>query len=156
MRNIDRLARCLAGLLFACGLLVQAEAFAASQGTLVLKTETGDHSFDIEVMTTDPERARGLMYRRSLPKNGGMLFLYDRPQSAVMWMKNTLIPLDMVFIAPDGTVHRIERNTEPFSTGLISSEGAIVGVLELNAGEAQRIGLKRGDRVVYPGLGQQP
>ncbi len=132
---------------------MQAEAFAASQGTLVLKTETGDHSFDIEVMTTDQERARGLMYRRSLSKNGGMLFLYDRPQPAVMWMKNTLIPLDMVFIAPDGTVHRIERNTEPFSTGLISSEGAIVGVLELNAGEAQRIGLKRGDRVVYPGLG---
>jgi uncharacterized membrane protein (UPF0127 family) len=153
LRNIDRLARCMAGLLFACGLLVQAGALAASPGTLVLKTDTGDHSFNIEVVTTEQERARGLMFRRSLPKDGGMLFLYDRPQSAVMWMKNTLIPLDMVFIAPDGTVHRIESNAEPFSTALISSEGAILAVLELNGGEAQRIGLKRGDRVLYPGLG---
>jgi uncharacterized membrane protein (UPF0127 family) len=70
-----------------------------------------------------------------------------------MWMKNTFIPLDMVFIAPGGTVHRIERNAEPFSTDVISSEGAIIAVLELNAGEVDRIALKRGDKVVYPGLG---
>jgi hypothetical protein len=69
-----------------------------------------------------------------------------------MWMKNTLIPLDMVFISAEGQVHRIEQNTEPFSTALISSDGAVVGVLELNAGEAEKIGLKRGDKVVYPGL----
>ena len=133
--------------------MVQADALAATAGTIVLKTETGDHRFEIEVVDTDQERARGLMYRRSLPKNGGMLFLYDRPLNAVMWMKNTIIPLDMVFIARDGTVHRIESNAEPFSTDRISSEGVVVGVLELNGGEAQRIGLKRGDRVVYPGLG---
>jgi uncharacterized membrane protein (UPF0127 family) len=120
----------------------------------VFKTETGEHSFDIEVMTTFGERAKGLMFRRSLPANSGMLFVYDRPQPATMWMKNTYIPLDMVFIAQDGTVHRIEANTEPFSTALISSEGDIVAVLELNAGEAARIGLKRGDRAIYPGLGQ--
>ena len=122
----------------------------------MLKTETGDHRFDIEVATNDQERALGLMFRRSLPENGGMLFLYDRPQSASMWMKNTLIPLDIVFIAPGGRVHRIESNTEPFSTGLISSEGAIVGVLELNAGQADKIGLKPGDQVIYPGLGTSP
>jgi uncharacterized membrane protein (UPF0127 family) len=81
-----------------------------------------------------------------------MLFLYDPPQPAAMWMKNTLIPLDMVFISPDGTVHRIEANAEPFSTALILSEGPVVGVLELNAGEADKIGLKRGDKVIYPGL----
>jgi uncharacterized membrane protein (UPF0127 family) len=120
----------------------------------VFKTETGEHSFDIEVMTTFGERAKGLMFRRSLPAKSGMLFVYDRPQAATMWMKNTYIPLDMVFIAQDGTVHRIEANTEPFSTALISSEGDIVAVLELNAGEAARIGLKRGDRAIYPGLGQ--
>ena len=74
------------------------------------------------------------MFRRSLPENAGMLFLYDRPQPAAMWMKNTLIPLDMVFIAADGKVHRIEQNAEPFSTTLIPSEGPIVGVLELNGG----------------------
>lgn len=143
----------MAGFLFGGALLAQAVAFAASTGTIVLETETGDHSFDIEVMTTDRERARGLMYRRSLPERSGMLFLYDRPQGATMWMKNTFIPLDMVFIAPGGTVHRIERNAEPFSTEVISSEGAIIAVLELNAGEADRIALKRGDKVIYPGLG---
>jgi len=125
---------------------------AASTGTIVLKTETGDHNYDIEVATTDQERAIGLMYRRSLPENSGMLFLYDRPQPAAMWMKNTFIPLDMIFIAPDGTVHRIETYTEPFSTRSIYSGGDIVGVLELNAGQADKIGLKPGDKIIYPGM----
>ena len=124
----------------------------AAAGTLVLKTETGDHSFNIEVATTDQDRALGLMFRRSLPDDAGMLFLYDPPQPAAMWMRNTLIPLDMVFISPDGTVHRIESDTEPFSTSLIPSEGTVAAVLELNAGQADKIGLKRGDKVVYPGL----
>jgi uncharacterized membrane protein (UPF0127 family) len=134
-------------------LLAEACALAGEKGTIVFKTETGEHSFDIEVMTTNGERAKGLMFRRSLPAKSGMLFVYDRPQAATMWMKNTYIPLDMVFIAEGGTVHRIEANTEPFSTATISSEGDIIAVLELNAGEAARIGLKRGDRAIYPGLG---
>jgi uncharacterized membrane protein (UPF0127 family) len=129
-----------------------AQASATGTGTLVLKTETGDHNFNIEVATTREEQALGLMFRRSLPENAGMLFLYERPQPAAMWMKNTLIPLDMVFIAPDGSVLRIEANTEPFSTAVIPSEGAVSAVLELNAGQAGKIGLKRGDKVVYPGL----
>jgi uncharacterized membrane protein (UPF0127 family) len=107
-------------------------------------------------MSTDGERAKGLMFRRALPEKSGMLFLYDRPQAASMWMKNTFIPLDMVFIAEGGAVHRIEANTEPFSTAIISSEGDIIAVLELNAGAAARIGLKRGDRAIYPGLGTSP
>jgi len=135
-------------------MLAPAGAVAGGTGTLVFKTETGEHSFDIEVMTTDGERAKGLMFRRALSEKSGMLFLYDRPQAASMWMKNTFIPLDMVFIAQGGEVHRIEANTEPFSTAIISSEGDIIAVLELNAGEAARIGLKRGDRAIYPGLGQ--
>ena len=107
-------------------LLTEAGAFAGGKGTIVIKTETGEHSFDIEVMTTGGERAKGLMFRRSMPDRSGMLFLYDRPQGAAMWMKNTFIPLDMVFIAEGGTVHRIETNTEPFSTAPISSEGDIL------------------------------
>jgi uncharacterized membrane protein (UPF0127 family) len=133
-------------------LLVQANVLGANTAALVLKTETGDHRFTVEVAETNEERALGLMYRRSLPDDGGMLFIYDRPQPATMWMKNTLIPLDMIFIAADGTVHRIESNTEPFSTALISSEGNVLAVLEVNAGQAEKIGLKRGDKVVYPGL----
>ncbi len=121
----------------------------------MLKTATGDHSFNIEVMVTEEERELGLMFRRSLPENSGMLFLYDPPQPATMWMKNTLIPLDMVFISADARVHRIEQNAEPFSTTLIPSDGDIVGVLELNAGEAGKIGLRRGDKVIYPGLAKK-
>ena len=151
MRTLDRLARSAALSLFALGILAQASGFAAGTGTLVLKTDSGDHSFNIEVATTDRERSLGLMFRRSLPENAGMLFLYDRAQPAAMWMKNTLIPLDMVFISADGKVHRIEQNAEPFSTSLIPSEGPVVGVLELNGGEAAKIGLKRGDKVRYPG-----
>ena len=151
--RLDRLSRIAAASLLALALLAQPGlGAAAGSGTLVLKTASGDHNFNIEVMITNQERALGLMFRRSLPENGGMLFLYDPPQPAAMWMKNTLIPLDMVFISAEGKVHRIEQNTEPFSTALISSDGAVVGVLELNAGEAEKIGLKRGDKVVYPGL----
>ncbi|MGA9603197.1 MAG: DUF192 domain-containing protein [Methyloceanibacter sp.] len=133
-------------------LAAPASGISAGTGTLVLKTATGDHAFTIEVMATDQERALGLMFRRSLPENSGMLFIYDPPQPATMWMKNTLIPLDMVFISSDARVHRIESNAEPFSETLIPSDGDVVGVLELNGGEAGKIGLRRGDKVIYPGL----
>ena len=118
----------------------------------MLKTSSGDHNFSVEVATTNQERSLGLMFRRALPENSGMLFLYDQAQPASMWMKNTIIPLDMIFIAAGGKVHRIVSFIEPFSTEAISSEGEVVGVLELNAGQADRIGLKLGDKVLYPGL----
>lgn len=127
-------------------------AMAAGDGTLVLKTNSGPHSFKIEIADTNGERALGLMYRRELPADAGMLFLYDPPQLITMWMRNTILPLDMIFIGTDGRVHRIESNTEPFSTEIISSDGTVQGVLEVNAGTAATIGLKAGDEVVYPGL----
>ena len=130
-----------------------AQGWAAAAGTLVLETDSGPHSYSVEVATTDGERARGLMFRRTLPEASGMLFLYDEPQNVGMWMRNTYIPLDMVFISADGRVHRVETNTEPFSTDIITSGGDVVGVLELNAGQAEKIGLKPGDRVIHPGFG---
>jgi uncharacterized membrane protein (UPF0127 family) len=148
-----RLARNGAAGFFAFALLTQAGALAAATDTLVLKTETGEHRFAIEVARTAQEKALGLMFRRSLPADSGMLFLYGRSQPVAMWMKNTFISLDMVFIAADGRVHRIESHTEPLSTDLIASGGPVVAVLEINAGEADRIGLKPGDLVDYPGLG---
>ena len=122
----------------------------------MLNTDSGPHSFTIELATTVAERALGLMYRRALPGDAGMLFLYEKPQPLNMWMRNTFIPLDMVFIGADGEVHRIESRTEPFSTQIISSEGNVQGVLELNAGTAATIGLKAGDEVVYSGLNGAP
>jgi uncharacterized membrane protein (UPF0127 family) len=134
-------------------LLPAPASVAANTGTLVLKTDSGPHSFNIEIATTDRERRLGLMYRRTLADDAGMLFLYEQPQPVAMWMKNTIIPLDMIFIDPAGRVHRIEKHAEPFSTDLISSDGIVVGILEVKAGTADKIGLKRGDEVIYPGLG---
>ena len=137
-------------------LLPVAVAFAADTDTLVLETDSGKHSYAVEIADSPGERAKGLMFRRSLPETSGMLFLYDAPQRIGMWMRNTYIPLDMIFINADGTVHRIETNTEPFSTEVIRSGGEVAAVLELNAGQAAKTGLKPGDRVVFPGLGTPP
>ena len=131
-------------------------ATAAGTDTLVLKTESGDHSYTVEIADTDRERATGLMFRGSLPEKSGMIFLYDPPQRVGMWMRNTYIPLDMVFITAEGTVRRVEADTEPFSTDLIRSGGEVAAVLELNAGQAAKIGVKPGDRVIFPGLGPAP
>jgi uncharacterized membrane protein (UPF0127 family) len=125
---------------------------AAETATLVLNTDTGPHSFNIEIAKTSSEKILGLMYRRSLPADAGMLFLYNRPQQVTFWMRNTYIPLDMVFIGADGRVQRIESHTEPFSLAAISSDGEVEAVLELNAGTADAIGLKVGDKVDYPAL----
>jgi len=85
-----------------------------------------------------------------------MLFLYETPQPIAMWMKNTIIPLDMIFIDAWGKVNRIESGTEPFSLDPIPSDGDVIGILEVNAGVAAKIGLKPGDKVIYPGLGETP
>ena len=132
-----------------------ASGHAEGTGTLVLKTDRGDHAYTVEIAEDPGEKARGLMFRRDLPKDRGMIFLYDPPQPTSMWMRNTAIPLDMIFITEQGTVLRIEANTEPFSTDIINSGGETVAVLELNAGEAAKVGLKPGDRVVFPGLGTE-
>ena len=109
-----------------------------------------DHPIDIEIAETAEEKALGLMYRTSLADDRGMLFPHRPPQEAAMWMRNTYIPLDMVFIRADGIVHRIEARTEPMSERIIASEGPVAAVLELAGGAAGRLGLKPGDRVRHP------
>jgi uncharacterized protein len=102
------LGRLAAGAGFALMLLLPPPgAIAAGNGTLVFKTDSGPHSFNIEIATTNGERALGLMYRRELSDDAGMLFLYDPPQPITMWMRNTILSLDMIFIGTDGKVHRI-------------------------------------------------
>lgn len=123
---------------------------------MILHTAGGDHTYQVEIAETLQEKARGLMFRRSLPQDQGMIFVYDTPRVMTMWMRNTYIPLDMVFIAENGTVLNIVAETEPFSTDIISSSGKALAVLEINGGAAARIGLKPGDRVAFPGLGQAP
>jgi uncharacterized membrane protein (UPF0127 family) len=115
---------------------------------LKLVTATGTHTFQVEIAETPAEKARGLMFRRSLADDAGMIFPYTPPQEATMWMRNTYIPLDMVFIRQNGTVHRIEVHTEPFSEAVIASAGDVAAVLELKAGTAARIHLAPGDKVL--------
>ncbi len=106
-----------------------------------------DHTLSVEVMRTVQEREHGLMDRRYLPADRGMLFQFDHEQSVMMWMKDTYIPLDMIFISPAGIVTHIHENAEPLSEAIISSEGPAFGVLEVNGGYARKIGLKPGDLV---------
>ena len=120
------------------------------QETLTLVTSAGERKIDIEVARTGDEQAKGLMFRTTLSDTSGMLFPYDPPREITMWMRNTLIPLDMVFIRADGVVHRIEERAEPLSETVIASGGTMAAVLELAGGAAERLGLKPGDRVIYP------
>jgi hypothetical protein len=118
--------------------------------SLILVTRSGEHQIEIEVAETPEEKALGLMFRTSVPERTGMLFPYPAPQELTMWMRNTYVPLDMVFIRADGVVHRIVARTEPMSEKVIASEGNVSAVLELAAGAAQRLGLEPGDRVRHP------
>lgn len=112
------------------------------------------HAFDVEVAQSARQLAQGLMYRKSLGASAGMLFDFGRPQPIAMWMKNTLIPLDMLFIDGDGVVTGIAERTEPMSTEVIGSPGPVRAVLEVNGGTASRLGLRPGDRVVHPIFGK--
>jgi hypothetical protein len=110
-------------------------------------TKTQRQTFEVEVASTREQRARGLMFRKEITKRGGMLFDFGHDQEIRMWMKDTLIPLDMVFIESDGRVLRIEQNAEPESLSVISSGGPARLVLEVKAGTAKRFGISAGDRV---------
>ena len=117
---------------------------------LTIDTGSGKQHFAIEEAKTGQQMMQGLMYRRSMAADAGMLFEYDHPQPVSFWMKNTLIPLDMLFIGADGTVLDIHERAVPLSLDAISTDKPILGVLELNGGTVSRLGIKRGDRVEHP------
>ncbi|RJF69574.1 DUF192 domain-containing protein [Rhodopseudomonas palustris] len=127
-----------------------AEAPAAKIETLEIASKTGVHVFTVEIATSDKERETGLMYRKELPDGQGMLFDFRPEQPVSMWMKNTYIPLDMIFIQADGRILRIAENTEPLSTKIIPSGGPVTGVLEVIGGTARKLGIAPGDRVGHP------
>lgn len=123
---------------------------AAVLESLKIVTASGEHTFQVEVARTDEQRARGLMFRRFMPADRGMLFDFKSEQPVMMWMRNTYIPLDMIFIARDGRVINVAENTEPLSERTIASAAPALSVLELNGGAARKIGLKPGDRILHP------
>ena len=130
--------------------LVTAANAKMRQDRLTVVTATGEYPIQVEIAETADEKALGLMFRTSLSDQQGMLFPYGDPQELTMWMRNTYLSLDMLFLRADGTVHRIEERTEPLSERIISSGGPVTAVLELAGGWAQRHGLKPGDSVRHP------
>jgi uncharacterized membrane protein (UPF0127 family) len=121
---------------------------------LEIITATGPHEFSVEVMRNGPQRERGLMFRRYLPQDRGMLFDFGVERPVMMWMKNTYLPLDMIFIGRTGKVVGLVENAEPLSEKIIPSGAPAYSVLEVNAGTAARIGLKIGDSVRHPLFGK--
>lgn len=114
---------------------------------VIVETETGEHVFQVEVVREERDRNRGLMFRQSLPENGGMLFDYDPPQDIAFWMKNTYIPLDIIFIDAGGRIVRIAENTTPLSLERIPSGAPARAVLEIKGGLSAKLGIKAGDQV---------
>ena len=148
------LARCSFALLL---LLVPAVAAAQLQrfptAELTIETANGRHKFTIELATTPAQMEQGLMFRQRLAPNAGMLFDFKTPVRASMWMKNTFIPLDMLFIDPGGRIVNIAERTVPGSLEPVGAAAPVRAVLELNGGTAARLGIRPGDRVLFPMFG---
>jgi uncharacterized protein len=123
----------------------------AQAGLERLEIVSGDktHVLQVEVMKTPEQRAKGLMFRQFMPEDRGMLFDFDREEPVAMWMRNTYIPLDMLFIRGNGTVHRIHERAQPLDETTISAGAPVRYVLEINAGVASKLGLKAGDRIKH-------
>jgi uncharacterized membrane protein (UPF0127 family) len=117
---------------------------------LEIATKSGVQIFGVEMAVTPEEQAKGLMFRRELPEKQGMLFDFHREQPTSFWMKDTYIPLDMIFIRADGRILRIAENTVPLSEALVPSGGPVRAVLEVIAGTAKKLGIAPGDRVTHP------
>lgn len=128
----------------------------AGTSTLTLETTSGSHVFAVELADTDETRQRGLMFREDLAADAGMLFDFETPRIINMWMRNTSLPLDMIFISASGRVAHIAENTVPFSEAIVSSRYEVLSVLEVNAGTARRVGLKTGDQVIHPIFDRRP
>jgi uncharacterized protein len=143
-------------LLIAAGLFplsseAQLQRFAKSQLTIV--SATGPHRFAVEVAETPAQMEQGLMFRRQLAEDAGMLFDYKKPIMATMWMRNTLIPLDMLFVDAQGRIVNIHERAVPQTDDVIASAAPVRAVIELNGGTAARLGIVPGDKVEHPIFG---
>jgi len=134
-------------------LLVPGMARALDPGELVIETPNGAHRFTVELAATPGERARGLMYRQSMQPDHGMLFDFQTEQPVAFWMKDTPLPLDMLFIDGKGIVLQIAEDAEPYSEAPIPSEQPVRAVLELNAGISRKLGITPGAKVEHPIFG---
>ena len=128
---------------------------ANASDDLRIMTAKGAVPITVEIANTDETRRTGLMFREEMAADHGMLFVFDETRMVSMWMENTLIPLDMLFIGEDGTIRTIGRNTKPLSRDIVSSKEPVRYVLELNGGAAARLGIEVGDRVEHEAINGQ-
>ncbi|MCV2868593.1 DUF192 domain-containing protein [Defluviimonas sp. WL0002] len=132
-----------------------APAFAVcSDDVAELRWDGGKARFRVELAKTPEERSKGLMHRESMSSGAGMLFIFDGPRGVSFWMKNTLIPLDMIFIEPDGRVAKVHEGAVPLDETLIPGGDNIEYVLEINGGLARRLGIAEGAELRHPSLDQ--
>jgi uncharacterized membrane protein (UPF0127 family) len=169
MRRFQKLTdpKEFAGLRFAAVILAAFLLWGAASGSglantlptdrdpIVIETRSGPVEFTVELALTPEDRSTGLMNRQSMPATHGMLFRFERTRQVLMWMKNTPLSLDMVFINEHGKVAGIAADTTPFSEAIIPSPGPVRYVLELNAGTAARTGIRAGDKVRHRVVGTQ-
>ena len=116
---------------------------------LTITANGREHRFIVEVASTAEQQAMGLMYRNRLDPDRGMIFPFDAPKQASFWMRNTLIPLDMIFIRADGSIANIAANTVPYSEEPVLSDGPVAAVLEIPGGRSGELGIKAGDKVKW-------
>ena len=126
------------------------------QSDLVIQTTKGPQRFRVELADNDQSRARGMMFRTSMAPDTGMLFDFKQEQMASFWMRNTLLPLDMLFIKADGTILNIHQRAIPHDETGINSDGPVRAVLEVNGGTASRLGIRAGDKVEHAIFGTPP
>lgn len=127
---------------------------ACSDDSALFRTERGQTQFTVEIADDREEITKGLMFRKSMPAKAGMLFVYPRPSTVAFWMRNTLIPLDMIFMAADGTVRRVHENAVPLDETPIPGGSDIQFVLEINGGMASVLGIAPGDVMKHPAVDQ--
>ena len=119
------------------------------QSEILIVSKSGEHKFVVDVATTMAQRQMGLMYRKNMARNRGMMFDFGEEQLIAMWMKNTLIPLDMLFVDKTGKILQIERATTPLSLETIAGRRPAMSVIELNAGLTTELGISEGDQVMH-------
>ncbi|WP_375450319.1 DUF192 domain-containing protein [uncultured Devosia sp.] len=147
-RQPSRAAR-IVGLVFAALIVFAPLAACSDEGKLTLRTATGDHAFNVQVVDTPESRAKGLMFVQDLANDAGMLFDFKEEREVGFWMQNTFIPLDMIFVGTDGVVKTVHANARPHDTTSIPSEVPVQFVLEIPGGQAASIGLEPGDTMVH-------
>lgn len=141
--NATKAKGCIAGTT-----LATSEA-GLEQTQLCVVSGSRTHSFTVEIARTSPQQARGLMFRTELADDKGMIFPFGEPRMASFWMKNTVIPLDIIFVRADGKIENIAANTVPYSTDPVESTAPVAAVLELRGGLTAQLGIKPGDTVSW-------